>query len=411
MITASQLRSFSGSSWTGVADWSRGLAAASKQTAADLKAQAASVRTSWPDVIGNLVAKALDDRAAAHEELAVAYTDAGVVIDTSVTNIQNLQNDLKTAEAWVVSLKYVSEDDDGTCHSTYQVNYAAAALSPVAAAYELAQWYYYRSLATQATVKIREILIRATDQDRQATIALLRIVGITLPPTNDGPIDMSDSGISFQADANQQDQYGDCTTLSTLIGIAHSNPQYIRDHMKWDAAKGKYIVTLYENGKPVEVEVDPAKLHTDGSQTAATNKPTWLSVYEAAIQQKYGDIKNGQWENVPIERITGQKVPLGPPPDVQTIKDTLGTKPPGVVTVDTTNGSSQPDNVDPAKRVCPAHTYNVKGVDADGNIVLQNPWGPSGGYHNGKYYPGEVHLTPEEYKKWFGNGGVLKAPY
>ena len=53
----------------------------------------------------------------------------------------------------------------------------------------------------------------------------------------------------------------------------------------------------------------------------------------------------------------------------------------------------------------------MRGLDADGNVILQNPWGPSGGIHDGKYYPGEVHLSPEEYERWFSNGAVLNPPY
>ena len=89
------------------------------------------------------------------------------------------------------------------------------------------------------------------------------------------------------------------------------------------------------------------------------------------------------------------------------MRSTLGTKPPGVVTVDTCYGDPQPANVDPAKRVVPGHAYSVVSVDANGNVTVQNPWGPAGGYHGGKYYPGVVTLTPEEYHRWFGQGGTV----
>jgi hypothetical protein len=35
-----------------------------------------------------------------------------------------------------------------------------------------------------------------------------------------------------------QDRYGDCTTLSTLIGIAHSDPDFVYLHMAWDPTTG-----------------------------------------------------------------------------------------------------------------------------------------------------------------------------
>ena len=47
------------------------------------------------------------------------------------------------------------------------------------------------------------------------------------------------------------------------------------------------------------------------------------------------------------------------------------------------------------------HAYAVKGFDDQGRIVLSNPWGPQGGWIKGTYYPGELHLTEDEFKKWF----------
>jgi hypothetical protein len=276
---------------------------------------------------------------------------------------------------------------------------------------KLGDFLRYLTYARQQTLRAREVLMQADGRDREASTALLGMIGIDLPPTNDGPIDLTDEGILLQADLNGQDRYGDCTTLSTLIAIAHSDPGFVRRHLHWDPSTGTYQVTLYDDGKPVTVNVDPSTLPTDGSQQAATNKPSWLSVYEQAIEQQFGDVHNGQFEDVPIGRITGHDVPLGPPPSADDIRHGMNQDPPAVITADTANAPAQPDDVDPAKRVVHGHTYAVRGLDSDGNVILQNPWGPTGGWTDGKYYPGEVHLTPEEYRKWFSNGAVLNPPY
>lgn len=401
MITVSQLTSFDPASWNAAAEWARTRGKQSTEAQAELEAQAAKLAAAWPSWVGQLAVAAIRNQAAAQGELATSYADGATVIDDCSLDISGLREEMKKLQATVAGTADLAGPDDAgvvTCTKGFSL-------------LEIIDWLELRALAGQHTISAREILMQATDKDRGATIALMALIGIDLPDTGDGPIDLTDEGIVLQADLNGQDRYGDCTTLSTLIGIAHSDPDFIRRHMVWDPATGTYQVTLYRDGKPVTVSVDPDSLPTDGSQQAATNKPSWLSIYEQAINQEFGDIPDGQFEDVPIERITGKDVPLGPPPSTDDIRDAMAGDPPGVVTADTANAPDQPADVDPAKRVVPGHTYCVRGLDADGNVILQNPWGPGGGWHDGKYYPGEVHLTPEEYQRWFSNGAVLKPPY
>ncbi|WP_210650930.1 C2 family cysteine protease [Nocardioides sp. SYSU D00065] len=399
MITVSRLVAFEPGPWQSAAEWSRERGKAARRTETDLDQEAAKVAQAWPSPVGQLAAAILRQQADAQGELAVAYDDAGVVIDDATIAMGDLRQQMVSLQATVAGTPDMSgPDDSGVVTGTRAFD-------------NLVEFLQNRAAAGQFTITAREILMQATDRDRAASIALLGIVGIDVPPTNDGPIDLSDDGIQLQADLNAQDRYGDCTTLSTLIGIAHSDPDFIRRHMVWDPETGTYQVTLYRDGEPVTVSVDPATLPTDGSQQAATNKPSWLSVYEQAIQQEFGDVANGQFEEVPIARITGEDVPRTGPPSAADIERAMDQDPRGVITADTANAPAQPDNVDPAKRVVPGHTYCVRGLDADGNVILQNPWGPGGGWHDGKYYPGEVHLTPEEYERWFSNGAVLNPPY
>ena len=401
MITVTQLASFDPASWQSFADWARARGKASLKAQQDLETQAAEVAKAWPSFVGQLAASVLRGQAASYGELATAYDDGATVIDDAAQGMTQLRTQIEGVQKTVAGEAYLEGPDDaGFVKSTFPLSLL-----------KIIEYLQHLTLARQLTLSAREILMQADGRDREATLALLALIGIDLPPTNDGPIDLTDEGIVLQADLNGQDRYGDCTTLSTLISLAHSDPNFIREHMKWDPSTGTYQVTLYQDGKPVTVSVDPATLPTDGSQQAATNKPSWLSVYEQAIQQQFGDIPNGQFEDVPIARITGHDVPLGPPPSADDIRHGMDQDPPAVITADTANAPEQPDNVDPAKRVVPGHTYAVRGVDSDGNVVLQNPWGPNGGWHDGKYYPGEVHLTPGEYQRWFSNGAVLNPPF
>lgn len=403
MITVSQLAAFDPAPWTSVADWSRSAGMAANETQQELEAQAAAVERAWPGLPGQLAAAKVRDRADAHGELATAYCDAATVIDEAADEMCGFRDEIIGVQGEVAATPHLNGPDDaGKVTSTYPFSVT-----------KFFEWLHHRSLAKQETLKAREILMKADGSDRQATLGLNAVMGMDLPPTDDGPIDLTDEGIELQADLNNQDRYGDCTTLSTLISLAHADPSFIREHMKWDPDTHTYEVTLYDDdGNPVTVNVDPDEIPADGSDMEATGKPNWISIYEQAIQQQHGDIKNGQWEDVPIRRITGQDVPVGPPPSVDDIRDGMNQDPPPVMTADTVHGSGQPDDVDPSKRVVPNHTYAVRGVDDDGNVILQNPWGPDGGWGaDGKYYPGEVRLTPEEYEKWFGNGATLNPPF
>ena len=401
MITVSQLVAFDPASWNNAAGWARDRGKESTEAQAELEVQALKLAAAWPSWVGQLAVAAIRGQAAAQGELATAYTDGATVIDDCSLGIVGLRDQMKDLQQTVAGTADLSGPDDvGVVTSTKGFSLT-----------EILDWLRVRAQAGQLTITAREILMQATDKDRGATIQLMGLIGIEVPDTGDGPIDLTDDGIVLQADLNSQDRYGDCTTLSTLIGIAHSDPDFIRRHMVWDPTTGTYQVTLYRDGKPVTVSVDPSTLPIDGSQQAATNKPSWLSVYEQAIEQEFGDVEDGQFEDVPIERITGKDVPLGPPPSPDDIRDAMERDPRGVVTADTANAPEQPDDVDPTKRVVPGHTYSVRGLDADGNVILQNPWGPNGGWVDGKYYPGEVHLSPEEYERWFSNGAVLNPPY
>lgn len=395
MTTVSDLEAFEATAWARPADWARDQSTAVRKTQAELTAEAAQVDASWPDPVGMLASAALRSQAASYGELATGYTDGATVIDDAAGELGSRRGELVSAKGDVAGREHVEgPDDQGVVRSTLSWRFS---LDPQ----DYADYFSAASFAKQQTLHIREILMRADGHDRQATVQLMALVGVELPPTTDGPIDLSDTGIVLQADLNSQDRYGDCVSLSTLISIAHSDPDFVREHMRWDEDTGTYQVTVYRDGKPVTVSVDPDTLPSDGSdQSGGTGNPSWLAVYEQALEQEFGDIEDGQTLETPMERITGRDSDNGDTLSPDEIRERLDRDPPAIITTATSGAEPQPADVDPTKRLVEGHAYTVRGVDADGNIVLQNPWGPNGGWDGEQYYPGEVHLTPEEYDRW-----------
>lgn len=404
MTTVSDLEAFDAGVWQQPAEWCRTQSKAVTETQGELVAEAAAIDRSWPDPVGAMASAALRDQAASYGELATGYDDGATVIEDAAGGpggLGELHDDLVTAKSEVVAHPHMDgPDDNGVVRSTIRFTLTLDLSKYV-------EYFQCATYANQQTLRIREILMRADGRDRQATVQLMGLVGVQLPPTTDGPIDLSDTGIVLQADLNSQDRYGDCVSLSTLISIAHSDPDFVRDHMKWDPATGTYQVTVYDDGKPVTVSVDPTTLPADGSdQAGGTNNPSWLAVYEQALEQQFGDIEDGQTLETPMERITGNDSDNGDTLSPDEIREALDRDPPAVITTATSGADEQPADVDPTKRVVEGHAYTVRGVDSDGNIVLQNPWGPNGGWDGEQYYPGEVHLTPDEYRRWFNGASV-----
>ena len=247
MITVSQLAAFDPSSWDRAAEWARAKGKKAREAQTELGSQADKLATAWPSWVGQLAVSAIRDQATAQGELATAYDDGATVIDDAALGMVGLRDQIKDLQATVAGTPDVrGPDDQGVVEATRAFSFT-----------DIIEFLKVRALAGQLTITAREILMQATDKDRGATIALMALIGIDLPDTGDGPIDLTDEGIVLQADLNSQDRYGDCTTLSTLIGIAHSDPDFIRRHLVWDPATGTYQVTLYRDGEPVTVSVDP----------------------------------------------------------------------------------------------------------------------------------------------------------
>lgn len=406
MITVSRLQRFDSEPWDRFARWARTRAATASASSAELTAEAARLVASWPDRNGGSAAARLRARAAEHRELADRCSTASEAISVTVDNLESEQTNLNRTIADIAKAAHLSgPSETGTVTTTCELDLLTVVDTLV-----------HRVMALQLTNRVRTTLVHATGLDNQAALLLNGVEGE--PTAADGPLDLSDAGIRLQAEVNSQDRYGSCVSLAILLGLAKADPGFVRRHLQWDPRTKTYLVTLYKDGERTVTRVDPARLPREGSDVAGTgrrgthpgsHRPTWLTVYEQAIEQVFEDVRDPQSLPTVMERITGRSVWSAVEPSVQDIERVMAQDPPGTVVACTSGGWPQPPTVDPALRLVPNHCYTVLGIDANGNVVLQNPWGPSGGYDDDRHCPGVVRLTPAQYHTWFG-GGAAVAP-
>ncbi|MEH6417777.1 C2 family cysteine protease [Pseudomonas sp. CGJS7] len=127
----------------------------------------------------------------------------------------------------------------------------------------------------------------------------------------------------------RQDNFQDCYYIAVLGATADRQPDRIKDAIRYDAAKGSFFVSLYEekDGKPSkrEIEVTQADIKENialgGGGTAdntGKNTPIWPSVMEAAfaktrdsnpadgLAEGYNAIGGG-WSRQAMYALTGEK--------------------------------------------------------------------------------------------------------
>ena len=378
-----------------------------EHTASATRQQAGELSQSWSDSNGQTASGKLSQRAdELHAEEERLRGIAPILADC-VQELTAIKQSLSQADAASQANQYLTVDDHGRVGFTDKLAQLEADKRPeqYANADKLQHQYF-------------QALDAASRADEKAALALYALRGIAPPfqaKPDTGPVDLSDEAIADQLANSKQGRYGDCYFLSSLTAIARANPQFIRDHIKWDPKTGKYTVTIYENAIFGVVErkitVDPKEVaadtgHTHGPKDSDLN---FLSIYEAAYRKSvHGSIftNTGCLPSAAMLAITGNEADftLLKPHSFDEIRKTLNAKPPGAVAVGTNTGP--PLYPDPAKqpfenRIVPHHAYSVKGFDEQGRIILANTWGPNGGTgSDGIDYPGEVHLTEEEFRKF-----------
>lgn len=207
----------------------------------------------------------------------------------------------------------------------------------------------------------------------------------------------------------QQGALGDCWLISSMQGVAAANPELIEQNIR-DNGDGTYTVTLYDDGKPVEVTVSDEFPAVNGDPTYADNEGSrelWPLLYEKAMAQHMGgsyDDLDGDWPSRAIEAITGQPVTTydeGFLPwdnkDLPSHGDLRATLEDGGVIIASTNGDGDKAS---AGELVSNHAYTVTGIDEDGNVTVQNPWGS---------HEPPITLTYEEFEEQFARFDVGSA--
>lgn len=217
-------------------------------------------------------------------------------------------------------------------------------------------------------------------------------------PMADGDLEMTDI---------EQGQIGDCWLLAALGPIARDDPQFIRDHVTYDASAGTYTVTLYDDGEPVQVTVD-ASVIENGARDP-DGQPNYASIYEKAMASlrggEYSDIDGGNSDDA-FAAITGRETHSGGESSFDDIESNLEDG--RLMAVGTEDDDAfwfWEDEVDD-HRIVPNHAYMVDQVaehDGQRMIHLVNPWGPDGGYlkDDDTQKVGDIWLTEKQYKENF----------
>ncbi|SDN77581.1 Calpain family cysteine protease [Actinomyces ruminicola] len=111
-----------------------------------------------------------------------------------------------------------------------------------------------------------------------------------------------------------QGELGDCYLMATLQAYSWTDEgkQVLRENVRWDESKQAFIVTLYDDGEKVEVEVTDVYTYGNGQTDL-------IAVYERAYGKHFGDeaIRDGGQPSEVIKHISGN--------DSQVV-DTIGWK-------------------------------------------------------------------------------------
>lgn len=204
----------------------------------------------------------------------------------------------------------------------------------------------------------------------------------------------------------QGDSFGDCWFLATLASVADQNPALIAENIELVQGESPeedyWIVTLYDNGRPVEHIVTQDELVRDGVRERVdhadgtySERISWMSIYERAAVEHvggdYGDLE-ANFAGNGFEMITGDDGDIHFTGGFDDIRQDLDdgdsivtSTPPGWLL----GGAPDGDVVD-------GHVYVVEGFstndEGDEVIVLVNPWGKPDGSR-----PPVIELTQDEY--------------
>ncbi len=391
-VTLEELLYFNSSLWTSQADkWLTNARELARQ-GAELHAAADHLARSLTGPAGQKAEKALRDRANELVKASETYIKVGQILHRGATRMNELKALAESLKKQVDS-GGVSVHDDGQCTPRFTLN-----------PFEIARRI---SLARSGTAGMKHILKAAAFLDRLIAEALR--TRESLPPVSTsetGPIDISIEAIQAAAETNAQGGWRNCVQLASLRALAATNPKLLQDHVEWDADKGAYVVTLWDpdTGEKKNVYVDPTTLTDASRDSKDPQKLTIFDIYEQALIAE-DPTHSGEILTDGFKTITGEDAQ-----STNSTNDVIDAVRDGKAV--TAGGSTQDytdSSVPEEKRLVPRHAYHVKEVTAEGNIILENPWGPEGSRSEGMHFPGQVELTPEEYDEWIGHSAIANT--
>lgn len=216
---------------------------------------------------------------------------------------------------------------------------------------------------------------------------------------------------AIDASKIEQGSLADCWFLASAGAVAESDPEWIQEHIKYNAQDGTYTVTFYRDGEPVEITVEDTAYENAAGDPSGD--PSWITVYEKAavvyMGGEYGDIEYDSASKA-MEMITGKDtssdsldpaLPWEDPPSLQSIGERVKNGEPVVAA--SPDGGGWFGDPPPDKEVVNNHVYTVQGVSEDGKtITLVNPWGPDGGTgSDGNTKPGTITMSADEFYENF----------
>ncbi|WKR20322.1 cysteine protease [Actinomyces israelii] len=275
----------------------------------------------------------------------------------------------------------------------------------------------------------------------------------------------ADGHRAWSPQASQGRLGGNCYLLAALQAYSQTpeGQQHLRDHVRWDEDKQAFVVTLYDHGRPVDVEVRDT--YTNGSR----GQTSMIDIYERAYSIHYGAGPLGaDWPSGVMQNITGgdahtlstwggsgwfrwprkedhqytdaqwdeiqQAVQDGRPVVGLTGRGDFSHGDAVTATTDTNRSGTVGDGPDqtPIKETDQEGTYRIVGSDYDHDpttpesghqytivavddegVTLRNPWG-----HNDNADPnlpradndGLIRISRADYEKYFSHTTIGEAP-
>jgi len=205
------------------------------------------------------------------------------------------------------------------------------------------------------------------------------------------------AGVVPGADLQQlhQGSLGDCYYMAALGAVTKADPNFLRNHVVANP-NGTYTVTLYKDGKPIQVTVTPEvpwSVDANGNPVApayARGDRNLFQIYEKAMAQVQGELQpepgtgyygmgDGGNPATYMSVITGQPASRASG-FVLPVQLDHALKDHRPVTVSTEGGrTSGPYDPNRVPHLIGGHAYYVQSVNMDAHpptVTLVNPWGP-----------------------------------